>query len=83
MFWGVIAQKLISDEIRFTTDGPLRNLILVTDHPVAGIWKKKSDEEDKFLNCHHFSKANEFLREVGRDEINWTIPNLLDQLQQR
>lgn len=26
-----------------------------------------------FLGCHHFSKANEWLRKHGRSEIDWTL----------
>jgi len=26
-----------------------------------------------FLGCQHFSKANEWLRKNGRDEIDWTL----------
>ncbi len=26
-----------------------------------------------FLGCHHFSKANEFLKKVGKEPINWTV----------
>jgi uracil DNA glycosylase len=36
--------------------------------------KLTPEDEDIFLNCHHFSQANKFLREVGREEIDWSIP---------
>ena len=29
-----------------------------------------------FFGCRHFSKANAFLKERGRGEIDWQIPNL-------
>jgi len=76
MFWGAVARELISDEIRRTKDGLNRNLILEADHPMVGVYNETSDDKDYFLNCHHFSKANEFLREVGKEEIDWTIPNI-------
>jgi uracil-DNA glycosylase len=26
-----------------------------------------------FLGCHHFSKANDFLKKVGKEPIDWTV----------
>ena len=30
-----------------------------------------------FFGCGHFKKANEILKELGKDEINWQILNYL------
>ena len=44
-----------------------QHLILKTAHP------SPLSAHNGFFGCKHFSKANEFLRESGMDEINWRI----------
>jgi uracil-DNA glycosylase len=73
MLWGGEAKKLKS-YVNHTTTGPRPNLILDAPHPVAGSRNNVEEEKDEFLNSHHFSEANEFLKEHGKGEIDWTIP---------
>ncbi len=62
MLWGAYAQKKIQ-HLHLHLD-PARHLVLKAAHPsplsVQG-----------FLGCHHFSKANEFLKKHHIPEINW------------
>ncbi|MBR6563765.1 MAG: uracil-DNA glycosylase [Clostridia bacterium] len=44
-----------------------RHLILECAHP------SPLSAYNGFFGCRHFSKCNEFLRSIGRDEINWQI----------
>lgn len=34
-----------------------------------------------FFGCRHFSKANEIMRRIGEQPIDWQIPNLADSAQ--
>lgn len=59
MLWGKEAQsykKYLDIE---------NNLILETSHPC------KFSAHRGFIGCGHFSKANEYLKEMGREEIEW------------
>ncbi len=63
MLWGAYAQKKVQHlHIHIDT---ARDLILKAAHPsplsVSG-----------FLGCHHFSKANAFLKKHHLPEIDWT-----------
>ena len=60
MLWGAHAQKK-ADMI----DGQ-KHLILTAPHP------SPLSAHRGFLGCHHFSKANEFLKQNGQNEINWS-----------
>ena len=44
-----------------------RHLILTAPHP------SPLSAYRGFFGCRHFSKANEFLRNNGQPEIDWTI----------
>lgn len=66
MLWGNYAKakgKIIDNE---------NNFILRAAHPspLAG---------GLFMGCKHFSKANQFLYEMGPNTINWQIPNMFDK----
>ena len=59
MLWGSYAQKkgAIAD--------PQRNLILKAVHPSPlSVYRG-------FFGCRHFSRANEYLRSVGKEPIVW------------
>lgn len=59
MLWGSYAQRkgAIAD--------PRRNLILKAPHPSPlSVYRG-------FFGCHHFSRANEYLRSLGKDPIVW------------
>lgn len=63
MLWGAYAQKKIQH--LHTKIDPDKHLILKAAHPsplsVTG-----------FLGCHHFSRANEFLKKHHLPEIDWS-----------
>lgn len=63
LLWGAYAQKKV--EHLHADINPDYHLILKSAHPspfsVTG-----------FLGCHHFSKANSFLKSHSRAEINWS-----------
>jgi len=61
MLWGADAQKK-EDLI----DGK-KNLILKAAHP------SPFSAHRGFLGCRHFSKANEFLKQQGVEEIDWSL----------
>ncbi len=59
MLWGSYAQR--KGEIV----NPWRNCILKSAHPSPlSVYRG-------FFGCRHFSKANEYLRSVGKDPIDW------------
>ena len=47
-----------------------KHLVLEAAHP------SPLSAYNGFFGCKHFSKTNEFLKNNGRGEINWQIPNL-------
>ena len=47
-----------------------RHLVLTAPHP------SPLSANRGFFGCSHFSKANEYLNNMGQDKINWKIPNL-------
>lgn len=64
MLWGAPAQKK-----KRLLDNPI-HLVLETSHPSPlSVYRG-------FAGCRHFSRANAFLRENGRGEIDWQIENL-------
>ena len=60
MLWGKNAQEKVA------MLNNKRHLVLTAAHPspLAG---------DRFMGCRHFSRANEFLKENGRGEVDWQI----------
>ncbi|MEM8941177.1 MAG: uracil-DNA glycosylase [Pseudomonadota bacterium] len=61
MLWGAQAQK------KGRTIDANRHLVLRAPHP------SPLSAHRGFLGCRHFSAANEFLREHGRDPIDWQL----------
>lgn len=49
------------------------HLILYAAHP------SPLSAYNGFFGCKHFSKTNEFLKEHGRKEIDWQIPNISEK----
>ena len=47
-----------------------KHLVLEAAHP------SPLSAYNGFFGCRHFSKTNEFLKQHGREEIDWQIPNL-------
>jgi uracil-DNA glycosylase len=47
-----------------------RHLVLEAPHP------SPLSAHYGFFGCRHFSRANAFLKEHGREPINWQIPDL-------
>ena len=68
MLWGAYAREkesLISNK---------NHLILKAAHP------SPLSANNGFFRCGHFSKANEFLKKNGMEEINWQLPIQQKQL---
>ncbi|PWM47484.1 MAG: uracil-DNA glycosylase [Clostridiales bacterium] len=61
LLWGAYARE------KAKTVTNKNHLLLTAAHP------SPLSAYNGFLGCKHFSKANEFLRENGRGEINWDI----------
>ena len=61
MLWGSYAQK--KGQIIDTG----KHLVLKCPHP------SPLSAHRGFLGCQHFSKANEYLRQCGKSEIDWTV----------
>ncbi len=59
MLWGAYAQRKCS------VVDPARNCILTAVHP------SPLSAYRGFFGCRHFSKANEYLRSIGKTEIDW------------
>jgi uracil-DNA glycosylase len=62
MLWGAYAQKKAEFVDR------ARHLVLTAAHP------SPLSARNGFFGCRHFSKANAFLEERGRDPIDWALP---------
>jgi uracil-DNA glycosylase len=61
MLWGKQAEKkkeLITSP---------KHLVLITSHPSPFSARRG------FLGCNHFKEANEFLKERGIEEIDWSL----------
>ena len=59
MLWGSYAQK------KGAVADPRKNLILKSVHPSPlSVYRG-------FFGCKHFSQANEYLRNIGREPIDW------------
>ncbi len=63
MLWGSYAQK----KAAFVDTE--RHLVLKAAHP------SPLSAHNGFLGCRHFSKANAYLSEHGRDPIDWALPS--------
>lgn len=63
LLWGAYAQKKM-EHLHLHIDQQC-HLILKAAHP-------SPLSATKFFGCHHFSKANEFLKKHNLPEINWT-----------
>lgn len=59
MLWGSYAQR------KGAIANPERNLILHSVHP------SPLSSYRGFFGCKHFSKANEYLKSIGKEEIKW------------
>ena len=59
MLWGSYAQR------KGAIANPERNLILHSVHP------SPLSSYRGFFGCKHFSKANEYLKRIGKEEIKW------------
>lgn len=66
MLWGSDAQRKAAF-VNGVQDGG-RHLVLRAPHP------SPLSAHRGFLGCKHFSKANAFLEEAGRDPIDWSLP---------
>jgi len=64
MLWGKFAEKKAA-----RVDGK-RHLVLKSPHP-SGLSASRG-----FFGCKHFSKANAYLKEKGRGEIQWALDEL-------
>lgn len=67
MLWGSYAQKKAAF---VDTD---RHLVLKSVHP------SPLSAHNGFFGCRHFSKANAYLAEHGRDPIDWSLPSNPEQ----
>jgi uracil-DNA glycosylase len=63
MLWGKSAKEKY-DRLGMKSNN--KHLVLLAAHPSP--YSAKG-----FLGCHHFSKANEFLKKHGKIPINWSI----------
>jgi len=63
MLWGSYAQK----KAAFVDTE--RHLVLKSVHP------SPLSAHNGFLGCRHFSKANAYLAEQGREPIDWSLPS--------
>ena len=66
MLWGAYAQKKAAFVDSIEEGG--RHLVLKAPHP------SPLSAYSGFFGCRHFSKANAFLTEHGRDPIDWALP---------
>ena len=63
MLWGAHAKK------KATTINENKHCVLVAPHP------SPLSAHRGFFGCKHFSMANQFLREHGRREVIWALPD--------
>lgn len=63
LLWGSYAQKkgAIIDRNK--------HLVLTAPHP------SPLSAHRGFLGCHHFSKTNEYLKQIGKAPIDWSVPD--------
>jgi uracil-DNA glycosylase len=66
MLWGSYAQKKAAFVQSIEQGG--RHLVLRAPHP------SPLSAHNGFFGCRHFSKANAFLEEQGREPIDWALP---------
>lgn len=62
MLWGAHAQK------KGQVIDPNRHCVLKAPHP------SPLSAHRGFLGCHHFSQANQYLQQIGKQPINWQLP---------
>ncbi|MDM9648154.1 uracil-DNA glycosylase [Rhizobium sp. S163] len=62
ILWGAYAQR----KAAFVDTS--RHLVLKSPHP------SPLSAHNGFFGCHHFSRANAFLKEHGRSPIDWQLP---------
>lgn len=65
ILWGAYAQRKAS----FVDTS--KHLILKSPHP------SPLSAHNGFFGCHHFSKANAFLKEHGTEEVDWRLPETI------
>ncbi len=66
LLWGAYAQRKGAFIEDISRGG--RHLVLKAAHP------SPLSAHNGFLGCRHFSQANSFLRDAGRGEIDWSLP---------
>ncbi|CAG9000426.1 MAG: Uracil-DNA glycosylase [Candidatus Celerinatantimonas neptuna] len=66
MLWGAHAQK------KGAVIDAQRHCVLKAAHP------SPLSAHRGFLGCHHFSKANQYLMEIGKPPVDWQLPMLID-----
>ena len=66
LLWGSYAQKKAAFVESVEQGG--RHCVLKAPHP------SPLSAHNGFFGCGHFSKANAFLESVGRDQIEWALP---------
>lgn len=66
LLWGNEAQK------KGANIDTKRHLVLKTSHP------SPLAAHRGFLECHHFSRANAYLKESGKSPIDWQLPQHVD-----
>ena len=68
LLWGSYAQKKAAFVESVEQGG--RHCVLKAPHP------SPLSAHNGFFGCGHFSKANAFLESVGRDPIEWALPEI-------
>ena len=68
LLWGSYAQKKAAFVESVEQGG--RHCVLKAPHP------SPLSAHNGFFGCAHFSKANAFLESVGRDPIEWALPEI-------
>lgn len=63
ILWG----KSAADKFEHICSNASHHLVLLSPHP------SPFSAHSGFFGCHHFSKANEFLKKVGKKPIRWAI----------
>jgi uracil-DNA glycosylase len=63
LLWG----KSALDKVQHIAAGTSHHLVLTAPHP------SPFSAHTGFMGCRHFSKANEFLKKIGKEPIDWRI----------
>ena len=61
VLWGMYAQK------KGSSINKTKHLVLAGKHP------SRLSAHGGFFGCKHFSKANEYLKQKGKQEIDWNF----------